>query len=130
VQLTLGSCVGLRLASGSETECDRGADIEFKSSGGTAITIEAEGIRSLGSVALSQATAEGPLNARSAPVQQGSTYLIQLSRGKALLRVAAVRSGGLAGRPGGARPSVTPGQTAGGSGATLVLALEWRVLPE
>lgn len=111
-------------------ECDRGADIEFKSTSSAAVTIEAEGIRSLGSVALNQATAEGPLTARSAPVQQGSTYLIQLSRGKALLRVAAVRSAGLAGRPGGARPSVTPGQTAAGSGAALVLALEWRVLPE
>jgi hypothetical protein len=130
VQLTVGSCIGLRLASGSETECDRGADIEFRSSGGTAVSIEAEGIRSLGAVALNQATTEGPLSARSAPVQQGSTYAIQLSRGKALLRVVTVRSGGLAGRPSGARPALVPGQAPAGSGATLVLALEWRIVPE
>lgn len=129
VQLAVGSCIGLRLASGSETECDRGADIEFKSAGGAAITIEAEAIRSLGSVALSQATPEGPLTARSAPVQQGATYVIQLSRGKALLRVAAVRSGSPAGRPRGPRPSVEPGQAQAG-GPSLMLVLEWRVVPD
>ena len=133
IQLTVGGCVGFRLASGSEMECDRGADIEFHSGGsGAQVTLEAEGVRALGSTALSQSPpSDAPLTARSAPVQQGTTYLIQLSRGKAMLRVVAVRSASPAGRPRGPRtPSADQGQPSGANAPALVLAIEWRVLPE
>jgi hypothetical protein len=70
------------------------------------------------------------MNARSAPLQQGSTYLVQLSRGRALVRVAAVRSGSPSGRGRGPRPVMDPDQAQAASGPTLVLLLEWRLLPE
>jgi len=111
-------------------ECDRGGDIEFRSDG-SSTNIQAEGIRSLGAVGIQQAATDGPLSARSAPLQQGTTYLIQLSRGKVLLRVVAVRGGSPGGRGRTPRPTVDPSQTpTAGGGATVVLLLEWRLIPE
>ena len=124
--------MGFRLASGSPMACGRGADVEFHSTGGTSLRMEVEGgIRSLGMVPLSQAApTETGTSSTSAPAQVGSTYIVQMSRGQALLRIAQVRGASPTGRPrGGPRPAPTEGGEAKSPDAPrITVLLEWRMV--
>lgn len=122
-----GGCKGLRLSGGGEMDCDRGADIEFKSAGGAQITIEAEGLRSLGMGAVTQAVDPNlTATSRSLSAQAGTTYLVQLPRGRAALRIMQIRTGGPRGGP-RARPGVEGGADADAK-ATVQVSIEWRLL--
>lgn len=129
VEVEVGGCMGFRLSSGSQMECGRGADVEFHSSSGTSIRMEAEGIRSMGMTPLSQEPpSDSGSSGTSAPVQAGSTYLIQMSRGQGLLRIAAVRGASPMGRPRAPRPATEDAQGKSSDAPRVTVILEWRML--
>lgn len=137
LRLTVGGCTSFRLTSGAEQSCGGSADLEVSSRGGTALVIEAEGVRSLGAMPLDQtdvATSEG--FSSSAALVAGGTYLVRSRHGMAIVRVVQIRGiesvrnappAALRGpRLGGADREVQ-----GGSGPPeLTLVLEWRTLQQ
>jgi hypothetical protein len=133
VRVAVGGCVGFRLAAGTEQACNANADFELRSSpDGTALLIQADGVRNLGPVALDQAAAPpGDLLATTETVQPGSTYVIQMRRGLALLRVVQLRGLGAARRP----PSLNVPRARGQEGearfpgeeAGVQVWLEWKI---
>jgi hypothetical protein len=91
MSLVAGTCLGLRLSSGTEQSCG-GADLEVElATQGGGMRLTADGIRNLGTVQLDQVTqlAAGSLTS-SEVLQRGSTYLVKTSRGLVLVRVAEV----------------------------------------
>ena len=137
LRLTVGGCTGFRLTSGAEQSCGGSADLEVSSRGGTALVIEAEGVRSLGGMPLDQAesAASGDFSS-SAALVAGGTYLVRSRHGMAIVRVVQIRGiesvrnappAALRGpRLGGADREVQ-----GGAGPPeLTLVLEWRTLQQ
>jgi hypothetical protein len=92
LRLTLGGCTGFRLTSGGEQSCGGSADFEVSSRGGTALVIEAEGVRNLAGMPLDQA--EGAASeelSSSAVLVAGNTYLVRSRHGMAIVRVVEIR---------------------------------------
>src|SRR6266849_3314940 len=135
LRLTVGGCTGFRLSSGAEQSCGGSADFEVSSRGGTALVIEAEGVRSLGGMPLDQA--EGAASdglSSSAALVAGNTYLVRSRHGMAIVRVVQVR--GIESVR-NAPPAALRGPRLGGSDREvqgnsgrpdLTLVLEWKVL--
>jgi hypothetical protein len=130
IRVTPGACTGFRFASGGEQPCGGSADIELTASADGAITLEAEGVASVGSVTLEQyrpATAAAPALSRNAAVQTGVTYLVQSRNVQMLVRVTAGRTaGGGTGRTAGRRRD--EGAT-GQADAAISVVVEWRPVP-
>ena len=128
--------MAFRFASATEQPCGENADIEFHAAaGGDALTMEAEGIRNAGTGSLEQVVAapEGTL-ATSESLQRGAAYIVQTRRGTAILRVIQVRrTGGGRGVPpplrGPRAAGVDRESIAGESGPSILLTLEWRLVP-
>jgi len=139
LEVTVGGCIGYRFGAGTEAACGAGADVELRlaSEGGT-LRLEAEGVRNLGMVTLDQAKAgESAVLAAAEAVQTGATYLVQSSRGTALVRVVEVRGLEAARQPAALRaPKLSDvdasdprGAAPASSGAPKVtLVLEWKIL--
>src|SRR6266478_2781459 len=135
LRLTVGGCTGFRLASGAEQSCGGSADLEVSSRGGTALVLEAEGVRNLGGIPLDQA--EGAASdelSSSAALVAGNTYLVRSRHGMAIVRVVQVR--GIESVR-NAPPAALRGPRLGGSDREvqgnsgrpdLTLVLEWKVL--
>src|SRR5229473_1442550 len=135
LRLTVGGCTGFRLASGTEQSCGGSADLEVSSRGGTALVLEAEGVRNLGGIPLDQA--EGAASdelSSSAALVAGNTYLVRSRHGMAIVRVVQIR--GIESVR-NAPPAALRGPRLGGSDREvqgnsgrpdLTLVLEWKVL--
>src|SRR5216683_2100456 len=135
LRLTVGGCTGFRLASGAEQSCGGSADLEVSSRGGTALVLEAEGVRNLGGIPLDQA--EGAASdelSSSAALVAGNTYLVRSRHGMAIVRVVQIR--GIESVR-NAPPAALRGPRLGGSDREvqgnsgrpdLTLVLEWKVL--
>jgi hypothetical protein len=137
LRLTVGGCTGFRLTSGAEQSCGGSADLEVSSRGGTALVIEAEGVRSLGGMPLDQAedTASDALTS-SATLLTGDTYLVRSRHGMAIVRVVQIR--GIESVR-NAQPAALRGPRLGGSDREiqggsgppeLTVVLEWRTLQQ
>src|SRR5262249_13299720 len=133
LRLVLNGCTGFRLTSGAEQSCGGSADIEINSRGAS-LTIEADGIRTLGAASVDQAENLGTDGmSSSAALQPGSTYLIKMRRGLAVLRV--VQARGIESFR-NAPPAALRGPRMGGAGReplggstpSLTLVLEWKTL--
>jgi len=135
LRLTVGGCTGFRLTSGAEQSCGGSADLEVSSRGGTALTIEAEGVRSLGGMPLDQAEDAASYQlSSSAALVAGNTYLVRSRHGMAIVRVVQIR--GIESVR-NAPPAALRGPRLGGSDrqvqgnlgpSDLTLVLEWKVL--
>jgi len=137
MRVVLNSCTGFRLMSGGEQSCGGSADLEVSSRGGTALVIEAEGVRSLGAMVLDQVndvSADGMSS--EAPLLPGGTYLVKTRRGLALLRV--VQARGLESLR-NAPPAALRGPRLGGADRgpqvssnepTVTLILEWKTVQQ
>src|SRR6266852_2302567 len=135
LRLTVGGCTGFRLASGAEQSCAGSADLEVSSRGGTALTIEAEGVRSLGGMPLDQAEDAASYQlSSSAALVAGNTYLVRSRHGMAIVRVVQIR--GIESVR-NAPPAALRGPRLGGSDREvqgnsgrpdLTIVLEWKVL--
>lgn len=135
--LTVGGCTGFRLTSGAEQSCGGSADFEISSRGnGSVLIIEAaDGVRNLGGIPLDQAEGvPGGTLATSEALLAGNTYLVQLRRGMAIVRVMQIR--GIESVR-NAPPAALRGPRLGGpdrevqgnSGhPDLRLVLEWKIL--
>jgi len=135
LRLTVGGCTGFRLASGAEQSCGGSADLEVSSRGGTALVLEAEGVRNLGGIPLDQA--EGAASdelSSSAALVAGNTYLVRSRHGMGIVRVVQIR--GIESVR-NAPPAALRGPRLGGSDREvqgnsgrpdLTLVLEWKVL--
>src|SRR6266404_6311605 len=135
LRLAVDGCSGFRLTSGTEQSCGGSADFEVSSRGGTALVIEAEGVRSLGGIPLAQA--EGAASdglSSSAALAPGGTYLVRSRHGMAIVRVVQIR--GIESVR-NAPPAALRGPRMGGSDREvqgnssrpeLTLVLEWKVL--
>ena len=133
--MAVGGCSGFRLTPGTEQSCGGSADFEVSSRGGTALVIEAEGVRSLGGIPLAQA--EGAVSdglSSSAALVPGGTYLVRSRHGMAIVRVVQIR--GIESVR-NAPPAALRGPRMGGSDREvqgnssrpeLTLVLEWKVL--
>jgi len=143
VRLVPGGCAGFRFASGTEQGCASGADIELRASeDGTTITIQAEGVRSLGARPLEQVAAnEEPGLSRAAQAQPGAVYRVETRQGAVALRVVQIRRIGGASRvpPALRRPAAAGRAEVRGlereegpeaTGAQILVQLEWRILPQ
>jgi hypothetical protein len=135
LRLAVGGCTGFRLTSGAEQSCGGSADFEVSSQGGTALVLEAEGVRSLGGMSLDQAQdAAGDGLSSSAALVAGNTYLVRSRHGIAIVRVLQIRGiESVRNAPPaalrGPRLSGSDREVQGGSGPPeLTLVLEWKVL--
>jgi len=137
LRLTVGGCTGFRLTSGAEQSCGGSADLEVSSRRGTALVIEAEGVRSLGGMPLDQAadTASDALTS-SATLVTGDTYLVRSRHGMAIVRVVQIRGiESVRNAPPaalrGPRLGGSDREVQGGSGPPeLTVVLEWRTLQQ
>jgi FecR protein/CARDB len=137
LRLAVGGCTGFRLTSGAEQSCGGSADFEVSSRGGTALVIEAEGVRSLGGMPLDEAEgAAGDELSSSAALVPGSTYLVRSRHGMAIVRVVQIR--GIESVR-NAPPTALRGPRMGGSDREaqgnsgrpdLTFVLEWKVLQQ
>jgi hypothetical protein len=135
LRLTVGGCTGFRLTSGTEQSCGGAADLEVSSRAGTALVIEAEGVRSLGGIPLDQAdSAASDELSSSAALVAGNTYLVRSRHGMAIVRVVQIR--GIESVR-NAPPAALRGPRMGGSDREvqgnpgppdLTLVLEWMVV--
>jgi len=142
VRLVAGGCVGFRFASGTAQACAGGSDIELRASeDGTTVTIQAEGVRSLGARPLDQVAASADLGlSQTALALPGFSYVIETRRGAAALRIVQIRRSGVASPvpPALRRPAVAGRPRVRGlereeepeaTGAQILLQFEWRILP-
>jgi hypothetical protein len=111
--LTAGGCTGFRFAAAGEGPCGS-ADISLNTSTSGDITMEADGVATVGAVALDQYAAGSgtPSFSRTAAVQTGVTYLVQYRGGTAVMRITVGRN------------------LSGSGGAPRMAIVEWRVLPK
>jgi len=95
MEVAPGGCVGFRFGAGTEQACGAGADLELRlATEGATLRLEADGIRNLGMVALSDAASRASVEGVAAPaetVQAGATYVVQSRRQTILVRVVEVR---------------------------------------
>jgi hypothetical protein len=134
IQFAAGGCSGFRFASGTQTPCGQGADIELKiSPEGNSITVSAEGVRNLGALTLERAAAvpDGPFGTSEA-LQAGATYAVQSRAGMIVVRVSRVT--GLGARNAPPRAMRTPRVGAEEPGASTLrettVFVEWKALPQ
>jgi hypothetical protein len=136
LRLTVGGCTGFRLTSGAEQSCGGSADLEVSSRGGTALVIEAEGVRSQGALGLDQTAelAAGDDFSSSAALLAGNTYVVRSRHGLAVVRVVQIRGiESVRNAPPaalrGPRLGGSDREVQGGSGPPeLTVVLEWRTL--
>jgi hypothetical protein len=132
VQIAAGGCAGFRFASGTQTRCGEGADLELNiSPEGNSISFSAEGIRNLGAMTLDRVAAvpEGPLGTAEA-LQAGAAYVVQARQGVVVVRVSRVT--GLGSRNAPPRPLRGPrvgaSEEPAASSPRIVVFLEWKAL--
>jgi hypothetical protein len=128
LRLQTGGCTAFRFASASEQRCGGAADMELHVATHGEITLEAEGVAAVGTVALDQyrAPATTLSFSRSVPVLTGSTYVVQVKNTLVAVRITAGRQ--IGGRA-GPRRAQEPGEDSGAQGLLVLVNLEWRVLP-
>jgi len=128
LQIEVGGCVALQFSSGRQDSCGGASDVEFHALSAAEVRISGEGVRHLGAAPLDQAPPPGGVTSPTATAQQGATYMVQLRRGSALVRVTQVRAD-TGRRAPATRDRATGAQPAPpGAGSSLLLTIEWRML--
>jgi PKD repeat protein len=143
VFVVAGGCAGFRFSSAGETACGSGADFELSANENGQLRIEAEGVMPVGAASLEQAVAQaGQIAGRSESLRSGATYLVQLARGRAAVRIVQVRRAGAPNapppplrKPGvgatGGRPAAGSPEGAARAGeAGMLVTIEWLLVPE
>ncbi|HWQ02929.1 MAG TPA: CARDB domain-containing protein, partial [Candidatus Nitrosotenuis sp.] len=136
IRLAPGVCVGIRLSTAREVDCESG-DIAIRATpAGESATLEADGIQSVGIISL-DAIKQPPSggSSRSAALAPNTSYVVEIGQRHYALRVVQVRALRATRRPPPEAlrtPSVKGADVdvlAGSSGQALVIVLQWSALP-